>query len=214
MAFKKWVFRELVTDEKDYLGLLAYTCYKLEKDNLAQDLRDAGNSEEYVAEALEKFHDASVTKSQLQEFRDKGLGVMAALTEELDAALISKHADDIQVLKKHHQTAIKNKDVAYIKAIEQAVKTARSDVKKDILSKMQAYPLANVSFLKQSLKWVFNGFQSVVAVFILIFSLHALAYWTSDDATKSGVISSFWGRVQNMFTSPIPSANVTSSTGK
>ncbi|MBG3130705.1 hypothetical protein I4674_13025 [Proteus mirabilis] len=43
MHSKKWVFRELVKNENDYQGLLAYACYKMEKDKLAQDLREAIN---------------------------------------------------------------------------------------------------------------------------------------------------------------------------
>ncbi|AXC71742.1 hypothetical protein OD218_004573 [Salmonella enterica] len=210
MTSKKWVFRELIKDENDYQGLLAYTCYKIEKDKLAQDLREANKSDEELEKALEQFHNASVTKGQLEEFKKKGLGVMTALTEVLDEGLISKHNGEIQTLKNQHQSALKQKDIAHTKILEQAVKVAKSETKKEILAKMQAYPLVKTSKLTKIAKWILNGFQSVVAVFILIFALHALAYWSSDDATKSGVVSSFWGRVQNMFNSPIPSSEVSS----
>lgn len=210
MTSKKWVFRELIKDENDYQGLLAYTCYKIEKDKLAQDLREANKSDEELEKALEQFHNASVTKGQLEEFKKKGLGVMTALTEVLDESLINKHNSEIQTLKIQHQNAFKQKDVAHTKALEQAVKAAKSDTKKEILAKMQAYPLEKASKVTEIAKWILNGFQSVIAVFILIFALHALAYWSSDDATKSGVVSSFWGRVQNMFTNPIPLPEVSS----
>ena len=210
MASKKWVFRELIKDENDYQGLLAYACYKIEKDKLAQDLREINKSDEEVEKALEQFHNASVTKGQLEEFKKKGLGVMTVLTEKLDEELINKHDDELQNLKSQHQSALKQKDAAHNKELIQAKKTAKSEAKKELLAQIQSHSVSEISIIKKSLKWVFNGYQSVVAVFILIFILHTIAYWSADDATKSGVVSSFWGRMQNMFNSPIPSGEVAS----
>lgn len=208
MHSKKWVFRELVKNENDYQGLLAYACYKMEKDKLAQDLREANKSEEEVEKDLEQFHNASVTKGQLEEFKKKGLKIMTALTEELDEGLINKHSDEIHVLKEQHQQVIKYKEKQYKKTLEKEIKIARTNIKKELLEKMQEYSLSKTSIFIKVLKWIWNGFQSVFAILILIFTLHLIAYWTSDEATKSGVISSFWGRVQSVFNNPIPSPKI------
>lgn len=208
MHSKKWVFRELVKNENDYQGLLAYACYKMEKDKLAQDLREANKSEEEVEKDLEQFHNASVTKGQLEEFKKKGLKIMTALTEELDEGLINKHSDEIHVLKEQHQQVIKYKEKQYKKTLEKEIKIARTNIKKELLEKMQEYSLSKTSTFIKVLKWIWNGFQSVFAILILIFTLHLIAYWTSDEATKSGVISSFWGRVQSVFNNPIPSPKI------
>lgn len=208
MYSKKWVFRELVKNENDYQGLLAYACYKMEKDKLAQDLREANKSEEEVEKDLEQFHNASVTKGQLEEFKKKGLKIMTALTEELDEGLINKHSDEIHVLKEQHQQVIKYKEKQYKKTLEKEIKIARTNIKKELLEKMQEYSLSKTSIFIKVLKWIWNGFQSVFAILILIFTLHLIAYWTSDEATKSGVISSFWGRVQSVFNNPIPSPKI------
>ncbi|HEK0789393.1 hypothetical protein ACPAVH_04940 [Enterobacteriaceae bacterium TYF_5] len=208
MHSKKWVFRELVKNENDYQGLLAYACYKMEKDKLAQDLREANKSEEEVEKDLEQFHNASVTKGQLEEFKKKGLKIMTALTEELDEGLINKHSDEIHVLKEQHQQVIKYKEKQYKKTLEKEIKIARTNIKKELLEKMQEYSLSKTSIFIKVLKWIWNGFQSVFAILILIFTLHLIAYWTSDEATKSGVISSFWERVQSVFNNPIPSPKI------
>lgn len=208
MHSKKWVFRELVKNENDYQGLLAYACYKMEKDKLAQDLREANKSEEEVEKDLEQFHNASVTKGQLEEFKKKGLKIMTALTEELDEGLINKHSDEIHVLKEQHQQVIKYKEKQYKKTLEKEIKIARTNIKKELLEKMQEYSLSKTSIFIKVLKWIWNGFQSVFAILILIFTLHLIAYWTSDEATKSGVINSFWGRVQSVFNNPIPSPKI------
>lgn len=208
MHSKKWVFRELVKNENDYQGLLAYACYKMEKDKLAQDLREANKSEEEVEKDLEQFHNASVTKGQLEEFKKKGLKIMTALTEELDEGLINKHSDEIHVLKEQHQQVIKYKEKQYKKTLEKEIKIARTNIKKELLEKIQEYSLSKTSIFIKVLKWIWNGFQSVFAILILIFTLHLIAYWTSDEATKSGVISSFWGRVQSVFNNPIPSPKI------
>ncbi|AJJ21253.1 hypothetical protein [Yersinia intermedia] len=210
MASKKWVFRELIKDENDYRGLFAYTCYKIEKDKLAQDLREAHKSDDEVERALEQFHNASVTTGQLEEFKKKGLGVMAAVTEVLDAELIEKHNKEVLLLKEQHQAALKQKDIAHKKELTKCKNDTTTALRKELLDKMQKYPLSHTSIAMKIFRWIGNGFQSVVAVFILIFILHSVAYWSSDDATKSGVVSSFWGRVQNMFNSPIPSSEVSS----
>ncbi|UGA52597.1 hypothetical protein [Dickeya fangzhongdai] len=211
MTSKKWVFRELIDNENDYQGLLAYTCYKIEKDKLAQDLREANKSDDEVERALEQFHNVSVTTGQLEKFKTKGLGVMAALTEVLDAELIEKHNKEVLLLKDQHQAALKQKDIAHKKELTKCKNDTTTALRKELLNKMQKYPLSHTSIAMKILKWIGNGFQSVVAVFILIFVLHSVAYWSSDDATKSGVVSSFWGRVQNMFNSPIPSSEVSSN---
>ncbi|HEJ9627410.1 MULTISPECIES: hypothetical protein [Proteus] len=208
MHSKKWVFRELVKNENDYQGLLAYACYKMEKDKLAQDLREANKSEEEVEKDLEQFHNASVTKGQLEEFKKKGLKIMTALTEELDEGLINKHSDEIHVLKEQHQQVIKYKEKQYKKTLEKEIKIARTNIKKELLEKMQEYSLSKTSTFIKVLKWIWNGFQSVFAILILIFTLHLIAYWSSDEATKSGVISSFWGKVQSVFNNPIPSPKI------
>lgn len=208
MHSKKWVFRELVKNENDYQGLLAYACYKMEKDKLAQDLREANKSEEEVEKDLEQFHNASVTKGQLEEFKKKGLKIMTALTEELDEGLINKHSDEIHVLKEQHQQVIKYKEKQYKKTLEKEIKIARTNIKKELLEKMQEYSLSKTSTFIKVLKWIWNGFQSVFAILILVFTLHLVAYWSSDEATKSGVISSFWGKVQSVFNNPIPSPKI------
>ncbi|QKJ48911.1 hypothetical protein G9394_10220 [Proteus vulgaris] len=194
----------MVKNENDYQGLLAYACYKMEKDKLAQDLCEANKSEDEVERDLEQFHSASVTNGQLEEFKKKGLKIMAALTEELDESLINKHNDEIDRLKEQHQKIIKQNDTQYEKSLEKEIKAAKSNLKKELLAKMQKYSLVNTSKTIKILKWIFNGFQSVIAIFILIFSLHLIAYWSSDDAIKSGIISSFWSKVQNVFNNPIP----------
>lgn len=154
MYSKKWVFRELVKNENDYQGLLAYAYYKMEKDKLAQDLREANKSEEEVERDLEQFHNASVTKGQLEEFKKKGLKIMAALTEELDESLINKHNNEIDRLKEQYQKIIKQKDTQHEKALEKAIKVTKSDLKKELLAKMQEYSLVNTSKLIKTLKWV------------------------------------------------------------
>jgi len=207
VSSKKWVFRELVEDENDYRGLFAYTCYKIEKDKLARDLREANISDDEIEKALVQFHNASVTKGQLDEFKKKGLSVMTALTEDLDEGLIEKHNLEISLLKDQHQATLNQKDIAYKKELIKCRNDARTALRKELLEKMQRYPLTHITNTKKIFKWVGNGFQSVVAVFILIFVLHLAAYWTSDEATKSGIISSFGGNVQNMFNNPIPSSS-------
>ncbi|MBU0049588.1 hypothetical protein [Klebsiella pneumoniae] len=44
----------MAKNENDYQGLLAYACYKMEKDKLAQDLREANKSEDEVERDLEQ----------------------------------------------------------------------------------------------------------------------------------------------------------------
>lgn len=154
MHSKKWVFRELVKNENDYQGLLAYACYKMEKDKLAQDLREANKSEEEVEKDLEQFHNASVTKGQLEEFKKKGLKIMTALTEELDEGLINKHSDEIHVLKEQHQQVIKYKEKQYKKTLEKEIKIARTNIKKELLEKMQEYSLSKTSIFIKVLKWI------------------------------------------------------------
>ncbi|MCU5774345.1 hypothetical protein N5923_15475 [Erwiniaceae bacterium BAC15a-03b] len=208
MESRLWVFKELVGNDHDYQGILAYACYKLEKDKLARDLINAKKSEGDIAKSLKLFHAVSVTQGQLEKFREKGLAVMAALTESLDQGLIDKHKEEMDTLKNHYQNVLQQNEQACKKQLARCKAETKSITQKELLTKMRAWPLTHYSLKKKIFMWIWNGYQSVVAVFVLIFILHTVAYWSSDKEIKVGVLNSFWGRVQNMFNSPIPSSDV------
>ncbi|MBP2167417.1 hypothetical protein J2125_000609 [Erwinia toletana] len=202
------MFKELVSNDHDYQGLLAYACYKLEKDKLARDLINAKKTADDIANALKQFHAVSVTQGQLEKFREKGLAVMTALTESLDQGLIDKHKEEINLLEDHYKNVLQQKEQTCKKALGRCKAETKSATQKELLTKMKAWPLTHYSLKKRMFLWVWNGYQSVVAVFVLIFILHSVAYWSSDKEIKAGVLNSFWGRVQNMFNSPIASSEV------
>ncbi|WP_323859686.1 hypothetical protein [Xenorhabdus szentirmaii] len=118
MEDKKWVFSQLVKDDSDYQGLLAYVCYKQEKDKLASDLRAKGCDEGEIEQRLNQFHDTSLTENQLKTFRQQGLAVMEVITGEIDAQYQKKETE----LKTKHKNEMDRKKKEYDNKLEKEKK--------------------------------------------------------------------------------------------
>ncbi|CDH20038.1 hypothetical protein [Xenorhabdus bovienii] len=201
MEDKKWVFSQLVKNDSDYQGLLAYVCYKQEKDKLASDLRAKGCDEGEIEQRLIQFHDTSLTENQLKKFRRQGLEVMRAITTEIDAEFQKKEIE----LKENHKNEMDEKKKEYEKKLKKEKESAKKNEKSRIIRNIEEYIPKEKNWFFRSFLWILNGFQSIVAMILAIFILYGSAIMFSDDETKKITIGNFWGRIINIFNNPIPS---------
>ncbi|MBD2819808.1 hypothetical protein ID852_03705 [Xenorhabdus sp. 42] len=201
MEDKKWVFSQLVKDDSDYQGLLAYVCYKQEKDKLASDLRAKGCDEGEIEQRLNQFHDTSLTENQLKTFRQQGLAVMEVITGEIDAQYQKKETE----LKTKHKNEMDRKKKEYDNKLEKEKKLAKKNERSRIIKNIEEHIPKEKNWFFRSFLWVLNGFQSIFAMILAIFILYGSAIMFSDDETKKITIGNFWGRIINVFTNPFPS---------
>ncbi|TYL42682.1 hypothetical protein [Dickeya sp. ws52] len=62
---KSWVFQLLVKSPEDSIGLIAYSFYKLEKNQYAEKLRTTGKTTQEIDLAVKQFHE-QVVHTQLR----------------------------------------------------------------------------------------------------------------------------------------------------
>lgn len=56
----QWVYKKIVKDDRDFVGLIAYGLYKKRKSELANNYRKKGLSEAEITSKLKEFHDQEV----------------------------------------------------------------------------------------------------------------------------------------------------------
>lgn len=85
---KQWVFKVLVKRSNDPHELIAYSLYKKEKDELADNLIENKFSSKQIASELRIFHDQVLrTESRLQGFRDKAVLLLKYLITDIEKEL-------------------------------------------------------------------------------------------------------------------------------
>lgn len=92
MNQKSWVFKKLVNDDKDFVGLVAYGFYKFDKSVYAEQLEGQGKPQREIDKALNQMHTQIVsTPSMLDSYRDKATQFIQVLTDAQFNALIADH---------------------------------------------------------------------------------------------------------------------------
>lgn len=125
MTQKKWVFKQLVENDEDFVGFIAYTFYKLQKHDVANYHRSEGKTEDEINAYLTHFHDQTVNNPRaLQDYRDKASTILndlvdsteervkQALQAEFDSAQTNfkeAHKDEIARIHQHYRCKSKLK---------------------------------------------------------------------------------------------------------
>ena len=95
---KKWVYKELVTDKDDVQGIIAYSIYKANKDQLATSLRADGKNEDEITVQLNTFHDHTLLNNGIDEYREKANSFLVFLYSQVHSDLEKKHKREIKNL--------------------------------------------------------------------------------------------------------------------
>ena len=75
-----FVYSQLVTQEKDFLGMVAYAIYKNQKIEWVKDFRARNNNQDPSDAELDIFHNFANMPSQIKQYKDQAL----ALIEEFN----------------------------------------------------------------------------------------------------------------------------------
>lgn len=200
---KRWVFTELVKDNRDHIGLIAYALYKVDKNELAESLRAQGFSSEIIDIKVKEYHDNIVEMSTTQHrYRENAERVMIELLTEMESKIFPDFQGQITKLQKQMEAKDKKhqKDLAKAKwAGVQSFYEAYCDSDK------------GKSKLLLSWFWLWNGFSGVLAtiiVAILVYGAAAL-FVTSDK--RDEILSSAADNIKSAVTSSSPIPEVKAS---
>lgn len=197
---KKWVFTELVKEENDALGLIAYAHYKQDKHETAVSLRKEGMNEEEIKQKLEDFHHQVATIPQRQEnYKQKALKTIA----DTVTVILSPQRNKLEKLevglnqqKLQLEQEKKEMDVFIKKQVKEKIEKAEKEIRKkelkrlDKASRAVVLPKGWVRFCC----WLLSGIPGLIATIIIsVLFFGCIAYFSSTEKKQNllrGVIES------------------------
>lgn len=214
---KKWVFIELVQDEKDIIGLISYAIYKYRKNEMAISERSNGKSEEEIQASIQKYNDMVVASQSTQtDFRDKAVSILnvaisksSAVIMERQQQLIDEKLDNIKNLQaslaqqkinidKDHQEKMK-------KELEKIAKEKQTVIKKEIEKiKKAAKDYTKDSIWISLTKWLGSGFSGIIATTLaIVLAFGAMSIFSSEEKKNELIQQTLEKLVQLYSTPPI-----------
>jgi len=190
---KRWVFRELVKDNRDYLGLMSYALYKHEKDETANGLREGGKSDEYVDQALENFHDqVLMSPARLNAYKQRAATLIDTALKESTANFEAKYSELEKQLKEEYASKHKELEQSRTaldlreKDLRKTEKKMRTEVVNDI--KLSAQKYEPPGFWVGLFKWLISGFSGVAAsVLVMVITFGLLTLGDPDSKHQLAV---------------------------
>ncbi|MGM3192754.1 hypothetical protein ACS25B_17855 [Dickeya dadantii subsp. dieffenbachiae] len=209
---KSWVFQLLVKSPEDSIGLIAYSFYKLEKNQYAEKLRANGQSDREIDLAVKQFHDQVVnTQRRLDSYRDNARTMFSRLLEDWEEKIrkdyqqqldiIDKKNSEIEHLKteidKQNQTIIRNDTIR-----NKAVEDAKEEAIREFFRAASRKEKQKVPIVLRILFWIWSGFSGIIASVILFIFLYGIVGLLTTPERKSQIWQ--WGIESFKSSSPLP----------
>jgi hypothetical protein len=169
---KKWVFKELVKNDEDVIGLVAYALYKGEKSRLANSLRLDGQTEINITAELNVFHEQTISSQRLSKFKEQA--------DKLFSGIINDIEEDLQ------KTYVKNEEDLQ-KTYTKKEKNLEKDVKKKFRAQFDALVVKETSMLMR----VWNFFCSGAGPLFSSLIISALVFGLIIPLTSPEAIDTF-----------------------
>jgi predicted membrane chloride channel (bestrophin family) len=179
---KKWVFEELVSGDKDFVGLIAYSLYKFQKHTLATNLRQSGSKEDEIALQTQNFHDATINSGQMDALNTKASQMLNDMVEQTLASQEKVVSNKVQELMKNHRQELEKKDQKHKKEL--------LTQERKLITKITRLSVANEHWLSRLWKWVWSGVPSACATLLVTFLIYAGAMIMVDEDKRQEILSS------------------------
>lgn len=168
---KKWVFKLLVKDDKDFVGLVAYSLYKHRKNEIAEDHRSSGMLEAEISTKLQAFHDEStVGATAINQYRERGKAILEDIIAQAEERRDAIHQSTLAQLKKEHAKELSK---CHKKAMDEIA--AAASVTKN----------SKDHWLRKTALWLISGMPGAVSTVVLVVVIYGLmALFSSDEKRK------------------------------
>ncbi|AWL12821.1 hypothetical protein HMF8227_02369 [Saliniradius amylolyticus] len=145
---KKWVFEELVKDDKDSVGLIAYALYKREKHVLASGLREDGHDEDEIQAQTATFHDQAVSSDRINSYREQATTYLNRIINEVEENKEKEHKEQLEKLNKTHKRELTKE-------------------RQKLIKQMKDFQSANQTFQQRLIHWLFSGIPAMFSSILL-----------------------------------------------
>jgi hypothetical protein len=172
---KKWVFRLLVKDDKDIVGLLAYSLYKHRKNEIAEGHRSRGVPEAEISQKLSAFHDEStVGATAIDQFRERGNNILAEVVAQAENRRNAAHQAALDALKKDHA-----------KELLKCRKEAMAEI-----AAAAATKVAKTHWAKKTLLWLVSGIPGAVSTVVLVVVIYGVMAILAGEEKRNAMAAS------------------------
>lgn len=191
---KKWVFRELVANNGDMEGLIAYALYKFEKDQIASRMREDGVDDLDVDRRLREFHDQTLMSSdRLESYKEKATKKIYDSIQDAVKAADQEYRIELEKMQVEHNekmTILNNKEKRLDAQKKNIPAKIEEGIKKGITDCVIKAASTYVSPRKRDRFWAWlkSGFAGYAAGSILVVIVLSIAAAASDKAVKDQLI--------------------------
>lgn len=208
------MYNSLVNGLDDKIGLIAYSLYKFEKNELAETLVAQNKSELQIKKELKIFHDQANVSGRIISYRERAEILVGDLMNQLEInirAVYQEQFDNINVLLsdydkmdetiKNHPSIIQKERESAVLAFHRTV-TAREAKKQGVIFRI--------------LIWFRDGFQGVFAAILLAIFIYGICVVTLPSEDRQGVIDKAYNNLKSSLfqqpNSPLSSTNSDTTT--
>lgn len=171
MLAKKWVFKQFVSNNKDWIGLVAYALYKSDKSDLAAKLRSENVSEEKIAQEVANFHDHLVhQQDRIQAYKDQAISLFSKVFSDQEQEIQARHKAEIDLLNNQHKSELKKE-------------------RERIYKKIKDFPGSDKTWWAMVGAWLSDGVKGVLATSLVSALLIGFLVLLTSDVTRSEIIA-------------------------
>ncbi|MBO8135568.1 hypothetical protein [Dickeya fangzhongdai] len=209
---KSWVFQLLVKSPEDSIGLIAYSFYKLEKNQYAEKLRANGQSDQEIDLAVKQFHEQVVhTQRRLDAYRDNARTMFSRLLEDWEEEIRKDYQQQLDIIDKKNseienlkiEIDKKNQTIAESDIIKsRAIENAKEEAIKEFFRAASRKEKQKTPIALRVLSWIWSGFSGIIASIILFIFLYGMVGLLTTPERKSQIWQ--WGIESFKSSSPLP----------
>lgn len=206
---QRWVFDALVEDREDKIGLIAYSLYKFEKNELAHRLNCEGKTGSQIRSELRTFHNHALGDSRIKGFRDHAEVIIRDLMEQIEEDL----REEYQLQLDNVNTLLDDYDglQATIDNFPNIIKQERENAILDFHRAVTRKESRETGRTIRTLKWFRDGFQGVIAAILLALVIYGLCALALPPDDRQGIIDKAYNNLKASFfqqaSTPIPDYN-------
>ncbi|HBM2903936.1 TPA: hypothetical protein MB376_005064 [Klebsiella pneumoniae] len=194
---QRWVFDALVKDREDKIGLIAYSLYKFEKNELANRLNSEGKTPTQIRSELRTFHDHALGDSRIEGFRNHAEVIIRDLMDQIEEDLRAEYQlqfDNVNTLLDDYDSL-----QATIKDFPNVIKRERENAILEFHRAVTRKESRETGRIIRAIKWVRDGFQGVIAAILLALFIYGLCALALSPDDRQGIVDKAYNNFKASF---------------
>jgi len=168
---KRWVFKAIVEDDEDAVGLIGYALYKCKKHALATTLREQGVLETKIKTEVQTFHDQFLRNDSVEEYRNKATHYLDQVYSQFENKIQEKYRGEKAQLEKQLEKDLKK-------------------FKRDFINSVKEYDVTNKPWHSKLWAFLISGIPGVTSSFLIFCVLVGGAVFFVSEERREEILTS------------------------